>query len=109
MHWELVIQDEYKSLMNNNTWYLIQTSLDIYILRGRWVYIVKRDLAEKVTRYKIRWVIRGFEQQKGRDYYNTFVLVIKLISYKTIFALIAVLNWDVKQMNVKIVFLYDNV
>ena len=35
--------------------------------------------------------------------------MIKLISYKTIFALTAALNWDVKQMNVKIVFLYDNV
>ena len=54
MHWELVIQDEYKSLMNNNTWYLIQTPSDTYILRGRWVYIVKRGPAEKVTRYKTR-------------------------------------------------------
>ena len=31
------------------------------------------------------------------------------MSYKTIFVLTAVLNWDVKQINVKIVFLYDNV
>ena len=86
------MQDEYKSLMNNNTWYLIQTPSGAYILRGRWVYIVKRGLADEVTRYKTRWVIREFEQQKGRDYHNTFVLVIKLISYKTIFALTAVLN-----------------
>ena len=35
--------------------------------------------------------------------------MIKFISYKTIFALTATLNWDVKQINVKIVFLYDNV
>ena len=61
MHWELAIQNEYKSLINNNTWCLIQTPLDAYILRDRWVYIVKRDLAEKVTRYKTRWVIRDFE------------------------------------------------
>ena len=54
MHWELVMQNEYKSLINNNTWCLIQTSLDTYILRDREVYIVKRDLAEKVTRYKTR-------------------------------------------------------
>ena len=31
------------------------------------------------------------------------------MSYKTIFALITTLNWNVKQINVKIVFLYDNV
>ena len=109
MHWELAMQDEYKSLINNNTWCLIQTPLGVYILRGRWVYIVKWGLAEEVTRYKARWVVRDFEQQKGRDYHNTFASVIKFMSYKTIFALTAALNWDVKQMNVKIVFLYDNV
>ena len=35
--------------------------------------------------------------------------MIKFISYKAIFALTAALNWNVKQINVKIVFLYDNV
>ena len=55
------MQDEYKSLMNNNTWCLIQASSDVYILRDRWIYIVKRGLVEEVTRYKTRWVIRGFE------------------------------------------------
>ena len=61
IHWELAMQDEYKSLMNNNTWCLAQASSGAHILRGRWVYIVKRGLAEEVTRYKARWVIRGFE------------------------------------------------
>ena len=103
------MQDEYKSLMNNNTWCLIQAPSDTHILRGRWVYIVKRGPAEEVTRYKARWVIRGFEQQKGRDYHNTFVSVIKPMSYKAIFALTAALNWNVKQINVKTAFLYDNV
>ena len=31
------------------------------------------------------------------------------MSYKAIFALTAALNWNVKQINVKTVFLYDNV
>ena len=47
--------------MDNNTWCLIQAPLGAYILRGRWVYILKRGLDEEVIRYKIRWVIRGFE------------------------------------------------
>ena len=54
MHWKLVMQDEYKSLINNNTWCLVQTPSDAYILRDRWVYIVKRGLAEEVIRYKTR-------------------------------------------------------
>ena len=31
------------------------------------------------------------------------------MSYKAIFTLTATLNWDVKQINVKIAFFYDNV
>ena len=35
--------------------------------------------------------------------------MIKLMSYKAIFVLTAALNWNVKQINVKTAFLYDNV
>ena len=70
---------------------------------------MKRGPAEEVTRYKARWVVRGFEQQEGRDYHDTFASVVKPMSYKAIFALTAALDWDVKQMDVKTAFLYDNV
>ena len=35
--------------------------------------------------------------------------MIKLMSYKTIFVIVVVNDWDLKQMNVKIVFFYENI
>ena len=61
MNWELGMKEEYKSLMDNNTWCLVQAPSGAYVLRGRWVYTLKRGLDGEVTRYKARWVIRGFE------------------------------------------------
>ena len=43
------------------------------------------------------------------NFNETFILMIKFISYKAIFILIVVEDWDLKQINIKIVFLYDNV
>ena len=109
MHWELAMKDEYKSLMDNNTWCLVQAPPGAHVLRGRWVYTLKRGPTGEVTRYKARWVVRGFEQQEGRDYHDTFASVVKPMSYKAIFALAAAMDWDVEQMDVKTAFLYGNV
>lgn len=109
MNWELGMKEEYKSLMDNNTWCLVQAPPGAHVLRGRWVYTLKRGPDGEVTRYKARWVVRGFEQQEGRDYHDTFASVVKPMSYKAIFALAAAMDWDLEQMDVKTAFLYGDV
>ena len=78
-------------------------------LRGKWVYTLKRGPGGEVTRYKARWVVRGFEQREGFDYNGTFASVVKPISYKAIFALAAAEDWNLEQMDVKTAFLYGDV
>ena len=46
-------------------------------------------------RYKARWVVRGFEQQEGIDYYETFALVVKPMSYKALFAIAAAMDLEI--------------
>lgn len=58
-------------------------------------------------RYKARWVVQDFEQEKNIDYNEVFALVIKLISYKAIFAFCAACDHEIKLMDIKIVFLYE--
>ena len=109
MNWELSMKEEMKSLEDNNTWCLVQAPPGAHVLRGRWVYVMKRGPQGEITRYKARWVVRGFEQQEGRDYHDTFASVVKPMSYKAIFALAAAMDWDLEQMDVKTAFLYGNV
>ena len=57
---------ELRALESNETWQVllkIKVPANQKILRGRYVYVRKRD-----GRYKARWVVKGFEQVKGIDY-----------------------------------------
>ena len=109
MQWELAMDDEYKSLMDNKTWHLTTLPQGRTALRGKWVYALKRGPDGKVVRYKARWVVRGFEQREGLDYNETFASVVKPMSYKAILAIAAAMDWDLEQMDVKTAFLYGEV
>ena len=109
MQWELAMDDEYKSLMDNKTWSLTTLPQGRTALRGKWVYALKRGANGEVVRYKARWVVRGFEQREGLDYNETFASVVKPMSYKAILAIAAAMDWDIEQMDVKTAFLYGQV
>ena len=103
--------DEFDSLIENHTWELVPppSGYQKKVLRGKWVYKIKRGANGEITRYKARWVVRGFEQQEGIDYHETFASVVKPMSYKTLFALAAAKDLEIEQMDVKTAFLYGDI
>ena len=107
--WQLVMQNEFDFLMNNQTWKLTSLSRNRKVLEDKWIYKLKREINDDVIRHKARWVIRNFEQRENIDFNEIFALIVKSMSYKAVFAMIVVLNWKLKQMNVKIIFLYDDI
>ena len=80
-----------------------------HVLRGKWVFKLKRGPDGRIQKYKARWVVRGFEQHEGCDYNETFAAVVKPMSYKALFAIAAALDYEIEQMDVKTAFLYGNV
>lgn len=48
---------------------------------------------------------RGFQQEEGRDYDETFAAVVKAASYRILFALTAILGWGAHQVDAKTAFL----
>ena len=109
MHWQMTMEEEVDSLTTNKTWTLVDLPSNAHALGGKWVYKAKRGPAGEVVRHKARWVVRGFEQQEGIDFNETFASVVKPMSYKAIFALAAALDWDLEQIDVKTAFLYGDV
>ena len=57
-------------------------------------------------RYKARWVVQSFEQEKSNNYNETLASVVKPMSYKAIFAFCAACDYEIKLMNIKTAFLY---
>jgi len=60
--WKTAMEDEIQSLENNNTWDIVNVPSDQHALKGCWVYKVKRDAHGQVSRYKARWVVKGYKQ-----------------------------------------------
>jgi hypothetical protein len=107
--WLKIIKNENKFLLINEIWKLINFFHDRQVLRDKWIYKIKREKHDEILRYKARWVIRDFEQIEKLNYTKIFVSMIKSMSYKTMYVIIVVNDWKIKQMNVKIAFLYDKI
>jgi len=107
--WKMTMKNEIQSLKNNNTWDIVNMLSDQHVLKECWVYKVKRDAHGQVSCYKACWVVKGYEQQFDIDYDQIFVSVIKLQTYKTLFALATHYDLEVNQINVTTAFLYDSI
>ena len=71
----------------------------------KWVYKIKTCSDGTVDRYKARLVVRGFTQEYGVDYEETFAPVARLTSVRALLAVAASQHWSLCQMDVKNAFL----
>ncbi|UYV84088.1 hypothetical protein LAZ67_X001141 [Cordylochernes scorpioides] len=84
--WKKAIKEEKESLAKNEVWEIVKENeaSNKKILTSKWLFKVKED-----GRYKARLVVRGFEQEAGIDYDETFSPVISTVSLRIYFALMA--------------------
>ena len=71
----------------------------------RWVYKIKTKVDGSVERYKACLVAKGFTQDYGIDYEETFTPVARLTSIRCLIAMAAVCRWSLYQIDMKNVFL----
>lgn len=103
------MKEEIDSLNQNNTRSLIsndEIEPSHRPLGGKWVYKVKRDVDGKIARFKARWVVKGYLQQYGVDFDQTYAAVVKPMAFRVLFAIAAYFDLDIDQMDVKTAFLY---
>ena len=86
--WEVVLRPEGKSMLNS-----------------RWLYKVKHAADGSIEKFKARFVARGFSQVEGVDYEETFALVARYTSIRSIILIVVEMGWNIHQMDVKTKFL----
>ncbi|WOH04396.1 hypothetical protein DCAR_0623805 [Daucus carota subsp. sativus] len=104
--WLKAMEEEIIALKQNETWDLVPKPPGIKPISFKWVYKIKTHQDGSVERYKARLVARGFSQQYGIDYDETFSPVAKLTTIRVLLALAASNNWKLWQMDVKNAFLH---
>lgn len=104
--WEEAMQEEISALNKNCTWELVPKPKNVAPVTCKRVYKLKKKTDGTIDRYKARLVARGFSQQYGLDYEETFSPVAKMVTIRTIISLAAYKGWKLWQLDVKIAFLY---
>ena len=98
--WRLAITSELASLKQCKTWRVISRSdmpPGASPIKCKWVFKIKRDQNNSVTRFKARLTACGYAQRLGRDYDETFAPVASAASIRVLFALAAVLKLYVRR------------
>lgn len=105
---EATMDEEYNSLIENQTWDLVPLPLDQKLVRCKWVYKTKKSANGHVSRYKTRLVAKGFHQVHGIDYDETFALAVKMDSIRLALAITTTRRWEIHHMDVKNIFLHGD-
>ncbi|GJS13612.1 retrotransposon protein, putative, ty1-copia subclass [Tanacetum coccineum] len=69
---------------------------------------LKRNKNGAITCYKARFVAKGFRQQRGIDFHETFSPVVKSTTIQAILSLVITNNWPLRQLEVHNAFLHGN-
>ena len=109
--WLNAIKEELDAHKSNNTWSVVEQNASMNVIDAKWVFTKKRDENGIVKRFKARLVARGFHQQYGIDYTETFAPVLKMKSLRVILALTTTTHTKRKlaQIDVKTAFLNASV
>jgi hypothetical protein len=99
------MKEELDALHKNNTWDMVDLPPGKSVVGCKWVYKSKTCSDGTVDRYKARLVARGFTQEYGVDYEETFAPVARLTSVRALLAVAASRHWSLCQMDVKNAFL----
>jgi hypothetical protein len=103
--WQHVMAEEITALERTDTWDLVPCPPRVHPITCKWVYKVKTHSDGSLERYKARLVARGFQQEHGQDYDETFAPVAQMTTIHTLLVVAFVRGWYISQLDVKNVFL----
>ncbi len=94
--WHEAIKLELKTLIEAGTWEIIPRPANHNVIGSKWVLRIKKKSGRVIDKYKAQFVSKGFTQAEGVDYFETFAPVAKLASLRTILAIAAQNDWEIK-------------
>ncbi|MCO5579081.1 hypothetical protein L7F22_032933 [Adiantum nelumboides] len=103
--WHAAMESEMQSLKQNKTWVLVPRPSNRSIVSCHWLLRKKYNADGSVQRHKSRLVARGFSQEPGIDFHETFSPTLGLSTFRILMALAAQYDMELHQMDVETTFL----
>ncbi|KAE9008015.1 hypothetical protein PR001_g16820 [Phytophthora rubi] len=102
------MEEELSSLHHHGIWKLVARAKARHqaVITNKWVYTIKRDAQDRITRFKARLVVHGFKQRLGVDFAETYAPVIRFETIRAAILYALKLGWNIRQYDVKTAFLY---
>ncbi|GJX53201.1 retrovirus-related pol polyprotein from transposon TNT 1-94 [Tanacetum coccineum] len=102
--WIEAMQEELNEFEHLKVWELVPRLDKMMVITLKWIYKVKLDELGVILKNNARLVARGYRQEEGIDFEESFAPVARLDAIQ-IFLYAAHMNMIVYQMNVKMTFL----
>lgn len=100
------IYGSWDSLKKCETWSLVPYKPSMNIVGNKWVYKIKWHANGSISRYKAWLVAKGFHQQPGIDFFDTFSHVVKPTTIRLVLTIALNSNWEIRQLDVESAFLH---
>jgi hypothetical protein len=97
---------EFDALQQTGTWILVPPPPGVNIVGSKWIFKTKHRPDGFIDKNKARLVARGFTQQHGIDYGDTFSPVVKPAIVRLVLSLAVSRGWSLRQVDVSNVFLH---
>ena len=104
-HLQLVMNEEINSMRTNLVGDLVDLPLGHKAIGNKWVLKTKHKADGSIERYKACPVVKGYTQKKGVDYKETISPAVRFASIHTILTIVAHLDLQLFQMDVKTAFI----
>jgi hypothetical protein len=105
--WRNVMQIEYDDQIKRRTFIIITSSYDVKSITDKWMYKIKENFDESISRFKVRWVIHDYRQIERIDYEEKYASVIRFDTSRILLSITAILGWKFRQFDVKLAFLNE--
>nr|GEV70546.1 retrovirus-related Pol polyprotein from transposon TNT 1-94 [Tanacetum cinerariifolium] len=99
------MQDEIQEFDQLQVWELVPQPNCVMIIALKWIYKVKLDEYGDVLKIKEQLVAKGYRQEKGIDFEESFASVARIEAIRIFIANAASKNMTIYQMDVKTTFL----